>query len=211
MPHNRTIPCVCHQCGGDFLTSRYELSVGKGIYCGKPCYTASSRDGSAPLIAADGTAKIPLRDRDGSVRAYTTIDAADADWAGRWAWCLSDGYAIRTAREGGRRKIIRLHREILGLVPGDGLEGDHISKDRLDNRRSNLRIVTKRQNPQNQSNRHGSTSQYRGVSWSAAHLKWVARVSSGDKRIHLGYFTDEDEAGRAAQAARLRLLPYATD
>ena len=48
-----------------------------------------------------------------------------------------------------------LHREVLGLTPGDGLETDHRNGDRLDNRRSNLRVATRAQNAQNVPARSG--------------------------------------------------------
>jgi hypothetical protein len=42
-----------------------------------------------------------------------------------------------------------LHRWILGLSPGDSRVGDHVNRDVLDNRRSNLRIVTPTQSNYN--------------------------------------------------------------
>lgn len=161
------------------------------------------------------TARIPLRARDGSVRAYVTVDATDANWVNQWRWCLSaQGYAVRgvtVAR--GKRSIILLHRALLGLVEGDGLEGDHIDRDRLNCRRMNLRVVPKngRANQQNTSSQRRSTSQYRGVSWDASAGKWVAGVKVNGRRQYLGYFTDETEAAEVARQARARLLPYAVD
>ena len=165
-------------------------------------------------MTVQDTARIPLRARDGSIRAYAIVDAADAAWANQWRWCLdSDGYAIRTeyAGPGQSVRLFRLHRELLGLRTGDGIEGDHINRDRIDCRRANLRIATRLQNAQNKSKRGETTSRHKGVYWFARRGTWHARISVQGKRIHLGFFSDEEEAGRVAQAARLRWYSYAVD
>jgi len=45
------------------------------------------------------------------------------------------------------------------------------------------------------------SSRYRGVSWSERLGKWRARPYIGGKRVHLGVFADEEEAGRAVAEA----------
>lgn len=160
--------------------------------------------------APDGAVLIPLRARNGSIRAYAIVDAADADWVNRYRWALSGGYAFRTTQVDGRKRTLWLHREILGLTSGDGLSGDHKNRDRLDNRRSNLRPIPRPSNSQNKGVRPGSSSRYRGVSWDASRRKWVAQVNNG-RHVYLGRFDDEIEAARAARQGRARLLPYAVD
>lgn len=162
--------------------------------------------------APDGAVLIPLRARDGSVKAYTIVDAADADWVNQWHWGLTNnGYAQRGTLIGGVRRSHRLHRELLGLVKGDGLEVDHINRDRLDNRRSNLRVVTRRENAQNMSSQRKSTSPHRGVWWGKHVNKWIAQIKVGGRARHLGCFDDEMEAARVAKEARLAAFPYALD
>lgn len=109
-----------------------------------------------------------------------------------------------------------LHREIMGLKhapPSEGLV-DHINGDPLDNRRENLRIVTYAQNAHNRKDREGGTSRYRGVSWWAdkrrPHLpgKWRAAVMVNGKLNFLGFFDDEDEAGRVTAAFYAEHMPY---
>lgn len=62
------------------------------------------------------------------------------------------GYARRYCKE--RSKNVRtstcilMHHEIIGIPPV-GLMVDHINRDRLDNRKSNLRFVTRKQNNAN--------------------------------------------------------------
>lgn len=161
--------------------------------------------------APDGAVLIPLRARDGSARAYAIVDAADADWVNRYRWSLgTSGYAARTTGRDSTRRGYLMHREVLGLVPGDGLEGDHINRNRLDNRRENLRAVPKRAQQQNLTSK-GKTSKYRGVHWYARKRKWRACITVSGKTRVIGQFDSEVAAAEAARAERERLMPYATD
>lgn len=209
MPSKRIIPRVCRACDRDFLARATRVEKGFALYCSRAC-----RGGRrAPIRESeDGlTALVPLQ-RGDSILAYAVIDAADVEWASRWRWTLDDkGYAERSNRINGRSQHIRLHRELLGLTHGDGFEGDHINRDRLDNRRSNLRAIPLAGNRQNKSSHHNSSSKYRGVSWAPDRRKWRASITDHGKRIHLGQFSDEQTAAEAARAARSRLMPYAVD
>jgi hypothetical protein len=164
-------------------------------------------------MQSDDTVRIPLRARDGSVRAYALVDAADADWVNQWRWSLSSkGYVCRgtRTRAEGRQHVIRLHRELLGLPRvDDGRVGDHINRNKLDNRRSNLRILPKTGNPQNVPSYRGSYSPHRGVTFHDG--KWRARVQVGRKSVFVGHFDTEDAAAEAAQRARAQYLPWSTD
>lgn len=157
------------------------------------------------------TVRIPLRARDGSVRAYAVVDAADAEWVNQWTWHLaSKRYAARSVHAGGRR-LIYLHRELLGLMYGDRTEGDHVDRDKLNNRRSNLRPSTRRSNSHNLGSRPNSTSEHRGVAWDRKNQKWRASIALDRKMIALGRFSDEADAAGIALTARLEYMPGATD
>lgn len=154
--------------------------------------------------------QIPLRNRDGEVIAYALVDAEDYEATTTRRWCLCNGYV---ARSGGVRKAnIKLHRQVMGLPPGDPRMVDHINHDRLDNRKANLRIVT---NAQNQQNRRGamrnSRSGIRGVCWAAREQRWRATATVDGRTRHLGYFPTSDEAASAVAAFRREHMPYATN
>lgn len=160
----------------------------------------------------DDTVRIPLLARDGSVRAYALVDRSDAAFVNQWTWSLhSAGYAQRKVTVRGKQTRIYLHRALLGLVSGDGLEGDHRNRDRLDCRRQNLLKVPKHGNRQNKPSQPGASSLHRGVSWDAGNNKWMAQVQAGGKNVILGRFDDEQLAADAAQDARRRLLPFSVD
>ena len=158
----------------------------------------------------DDTLLIPLYRRDGSVAAHATIDAADAEQA-RHRWHLSaQGYAARRATRDGRRLIVVLHRELLGLAYGDPRQGDHIDLDRLNYRRSNLRIVTPAQNAQNR-RAGGGSSRHRGVCFHKASGKWFAYGQVNRRRVSLGLHTSEDDAAAAARAWRAANMTHANE
>jgi hypothetical protein len=152
---------------------------------------------------------IPLRDKHGMIVALTVFDDEDADQTDH-RWYMVDGYVGRSVRVDGRRRSLRLHREILGLAVGDPRHTDHINRDPLDNRRANLRIVTAAQNNQNLGLRGGS-SRYRGVSLFARTGRWRAECTLNGKNHHLGYFDSEDEAGEVARAFRAEHMPFSTE
>lgn len=159
------------------------------------------------------TVQIPLRAKDGSVRAYALVDAADAVSVSQYRWSFNGRYAMRSVRRhgSGRYSTIYLHREIVGITFWVGLEGDHINRNKLDCRRENIRVVTTAQNQQNVSSVRGSSSQFRGVSWRQEGSCWEACVQTGGHTYYLGRYASEIEAANVAREARSRLLPYATD
>jgi hypothetical protein len=154
------------------------------------------------------TVRIPLRARSGSIRAYTVVDATDAAWVSQWQWRMdTNGYAYRW--DHGHIRV-SLHRALLGLQ-GNTPHVDHINRDQLDNRRINLRETTHAGNMQNRKRHRHSRSQYRGVQWDVKGQSWRARVTINGRRFNLGSFKDEAVAGEVAKAARLTLMPFATD
>lgn len=110
-------------------------------------------------------------------------------------------YALRHSRREGTRTIVRMHREILGLSPGDGMETDHRNGDGLDNRRDNLRVATHAQNGANRKPNRNSHSGVKGVCWHKRCGRWCARIRVGGAVVHLGYFATKEQAAEAYQHA----------
>jgi hypothetical protein len=155
---------------------------------------------------AQGMRKIGLYSKDGSLVAVTTVDATDYQWLSEFRWHLSaQGYAVT----GGGNNKCSMHRMILGLGKGDKREVDHMNRNRLDNRQSNLRAVTKQENRQNLAGR--GRSKYRGVYWSIKQKKWVAYINIGRKMHYLGASVDEHEAAAMSRASRLANFSGAID
>ena len=157
------------------------------------------------------TARIPVRNKDG-IFSWTLVDEEDYETCSQHHWSLSKGYVVRGTEKGGKRRKILLHRQIMGLGFGDVRQVDHINCDKLDNRRSNLRIIPgSRENQQNKRSKPGSTSSYRGVTFRKDLDKWQAQAGFGGKYYFLGIFVSEDEAGAKARAFRLEHMPFTVE
>lgn len=100
----------------------------------------------------------------------------------------------------GCRKVIPLHRFIM-QTPKE-LVVDHINHDPLDNRKINLRNVTRKQNAQNRKDQRNNTSGARGVSWHKASKKWRVQISEDGRRTHVGSYSQFDLAANSSKIAR---------
>ena len=86
---------------------------------------------------------------------------------------------------------------------------DHINRDKLDNRRENLRYATQSQQNANKEKFHGR-SRFKGVHRRWDGRKWVAQIKVHNRRLSLGCFVDEEDAARAYnRAAREYFGEYA--
>lgn len=201
MPNKRsTVPRTCETCVAPFNARVDHVKIGGGRFCSVRCIRRVPPVQPIPL--EDGAVRIPIYGH-GEVIAHTVVDSSDAPLVLRWRWRLVDGYAARTSD-------VKLHRELLGLRKRDGLEVDHIDRDKLNNRRGNLRVLLKGQNSQNVPGFPG-TSRFRGVSWDKRKRRWRAHVVVQGRQIYLGQYKTEMEAAQAAKAGRAAHLPMATD
>ena len=74
---------------------------------------------------------------------------------------------------------------------------DHKDRNCLNNHLSNLRFCTRKENQHNRSKNKNGTSVYKGVCFYKPLNKWLAQIKHNGLKIHLGYYTDESDAGRA--------------
>ncbi len=94
-------------------------------------------------------------------------------------------YAIRRIKTDGRQRIIKMHREILGILDFPKISVDHIDMNGLNNCRSNLRLVSGRQNQANIGSKKKRAlihSKYKGVYFSKVSGKWAASVAARKKK-----------------------------
>ena len=97
--------------------------------------------------------------------------------------------------------MIRMHR--LVVLAHYGEFTDHVNQDKLDNRKSNLRICTRSENQCNIGLKSNNTSGYKGVSRNGD--KWLAEIYVSKQKVHLGRFTCKHEAAKVYNNAALEL------
>lgn len=130
----------------------------------------------------------------------TMIDADMFEALDQWKWRAewdSHTQSFYAARTDSDRRHVRMHRVILGLLPGDPRQGDHRNRDTLDNKRSNLRIATRSQNQANRTRNRNSPTAMKGVQWRKTKRRFCSEIKVKGKRIFLGYFDKAEDAHAA--------------
>jgi len=126
------------------------------------------------------------------------VDDADLPLVSPYRWTVwESGHGGPYAIANINRRIVKMHRLITGQA---GM--DHIDRDGLNNRRSNLRPATMSQNIANTLSRGGS-SRFKGVSWDRVNGRWRAAITIAGQGRNLGRYASEEEAARAYDAAAL--------
>jgi hypothetical protein len=129
---------------------------------------------------------------------YAVVDADVCPIINIFSWRYDGRYAkckLNGKRDGANRKpatVLYLHQMIMGGAK-DGLDIDHINRDKLDCRRTNLRYTTRAKNNINR-------EYVAGVRKSTNGTKWYAYATVDYRNVHLGTFDTYEEARAARQA-----------
>jgi hypothetical protein len=130
------------------------------------------------------------------------IDEEDYGRVSSYRWCARndyDGafYAQRSMRINHKKNMMLMHRFIMGLELGDGKIIDHINHNGVDNRRVNLRVVSRSINCINCKPRKNNTTGFRGVyREKRCSSKWQVLIRIDGKYRHFGLFSDPVSAAR---------------
>lgn len=125
------------------------------------------------------------------------IDEEDYSKLARYHWICHCGYARASEYDPKTRRSKTVHMSHLILPCPPGLEVDHINRDKLDNRKANLRLVTRSQNCANRGNFKNSKSKYKGVRWNKKMGLWEAAIRKDGVITTIGAFKDEIAAASA--------------
>lgn len=119
------------------------------------------------------------------------IDKEDYDLVKDYCWNIDKhGYAKTIINS----KKYYLHRMIMECSTNDNIIVDHIDRDRTNNRKNNLRIVSASNNVINQTKRSDNKSGIIGVCWNKSREYWEAYIKYGKKKTHLGAFKNIEDA-----------------
>lgn len=126
---------------------------------------------------------------------YAIVDRDDYERLSQNKWlALKSGNTFYASRHPANKCVIWMHREILNTPIG--FFTDHINRNGIDNRKSNLRICSKAENCHNQKYRKNNKSRFKGVCFHKASGKWQSQIMINYKTIHLGIFSNEVDAAR---------------
>ncbi len=124
------------------------------------------------------------------------IDACCYENIIRYQWRISKYKNGSIYALTGKNPSIGMHRIIMSCP--DGFDVDHINGNGLDNRTSNLRIVTRQLNAINSRLSSKNTSGYRGITFDRKTKKWRARAQlriDGERKIiSFGYYPTKELA-----------------
>lgn len=153
-----------------------------------PCYGAARSPNTS--LPGSSTARIRLYAGETAI-----VDACDYDRLRGYAWSYHPkGYAKRQDEVLG---TALMHRDVVGAGPD--VQVFHVNGNGLDNRRCNLRVVTKLAHDPEVLHRAAEQPRYKGVYRHG--LRWRAMITIDGKLRHVGTYPTQEEAATAYAAA----------
>ncbi len=146
---------------------------------------------------------------------FATVSDVDYATVSKYKWYA---YVSRGAWRARRSKRIEKGKSVLVSMASEiknatkPLMVDHKDRDALNNRRSNLRVCTFRQNCRNRSrNDLGKTSKYKGVIWRKNRKRWIVQIRAGEllanglsRTLWIGSYRCEIDAAKAYDKAAIK-------
>jgi len=187
------------------------MNTGK-FYCDRH-YTQMLRDGkikertvfdSNEIHILDSYIIVYLYNSKNNVNGETYIDLDSIEVIKQYKWRKDrQGYAVTDiVGNDGKRHRMSMHRLLMNPKPHELI--DHINFDKSDNRKANLRIVTKSQNEMHKLTRTDNSSGTKGVSYYKGKNLWVAEIVVSGKRVfRKGYINKEDAIKAREEAEKL--------
>lgn len=196
--------CLC-DCGNTVVVRGYALKRGTSQSCG--CL--------AKELKSQRSKRYNTYDLSGDYGiGYTSngeefwFDLEDYELIKDYCWHYGTGGYLLANVSDSNKSQIQFHRLVMGVIDKSWLEVivDHkihgkMSDYKYDNRKENLRMVNRAQNNQNAHIRKDNTSGFKGVVWNSRMKKWQASINVDGKSIHLGSFSDKNEAVQARRNA----------
>lgn len=116
------------------------------------------------------------------------IDSVDVDYLSNFTWRINDkGYAITTIK----RKHIRL--PYLLFNKREGFDIDHVNGNRTDNRKCNLRFVTRGDNTRNRISNNKTGERFIYIDKNKPN-KYKVMLWKNNKHVNIGTFDSMEQA-----------------
>lgn len=174
------------------LVTHNQLKQNRSLSCG--CLTAEGiKERSKKYNTYDLTGEYGI--------GYTAkgepfwFDLEDYETIKDYCWHYDESGYVRTSIN---RKHIRLHRYLMGIEDKNIFVDHRIHPPRnghkIDNRKSNLRLVTPKENVYNASLAKNNTSGVTGVNWVEEKRKWKVYFPFDGRLKHIGYYNNFDDA-----------------
>lgn len=141
------------------------------------------------LKRADGTILECLIDTEDLQK----VNRHKSTWSSQYSPITKTYYVVGSVtRPSGKRERILLHRLITNAEKG--LVVDHINHDTLNNTKSNLRVVTYKENNENRVETARNNTKLKGISWNRTVRKWQVKVTIDGEKKMVGQFSSYPEA-----------------
>lgn len=149
------------------------------------------------IIKYEDYAEMIILNRRYEEKARVKIDLDDVETVQNLKWTIDGNGYVSYNRK--KEKTILMHRFIMNC--SDDMVVDHINHNILDNRKENLRIVTKSQNNMNRDLGINNKSGYKGINWNKDAQKWMVRIRANNKVIYLGLYEKLEDAIKVRKEA----------
>jgi hypothetical protein len=216
---------TCVVCGKTY--EKWPSRASKSKYCSELCRNQASASKLAKrgditrakkLAEAAARRKPPVRVGDHyelslSNGAVTLVSPEDAEAVTPFSWALANGYAgapntSTTTRQAVPQRLL-LHRLVMERVLQRPLNPheliDHKNRDKLDNRRGNLRLATKSQNAFNSVLSRAATSKFKGVFCVKDRTGWNVAITADPVHMKVYSIPSEIEAAYIYDQLALQL------
>jgi len=155
------------------------------------------------ILVYDDYCKIIIRNKHGRCIGQAIIDREDYFKVTNIKWTITNtGYA--TGHNPETNQTVLLHNHL--ITRKKGLVVDHINRNKMDNRKENLRLVTYSENMMNRFLDKRNTSGATGVYWYKNRKRWVAEMRYEKQRFYCGSSEDFTEAVKMRQEKEIELL-----
>lgn len=170
--------CECLDCGKEKTKYIQNITSGKSKSCGcksrtETAYSINKKYNESEIM--DDVVHVYI-DNDKTKIMLCDIE----DWKNlkNCYWTEQQGYAVAIKNY----EWIRFHREVMN-VDNPKIQVDHINGNRLDNRKTNLRLCSNQENSMNRYENSNNSSGYKGVYFDKDRNKWRGAIQYNGKSI----------------------------